>query len=140
VEDAALASGLLRVTETGFQNIAVEWLDEALHPIEEAVLVELARNLGIDPNRRAVIVDTIDEDLDLKAVINERDATRAHIVRVEEQDFSFHSLQHGFGLLDEKTAPVIANGVRYAGLECRPVVPMGAAGRHVESFHCNPFS
>ena len=90
------------MTETGLQNIGAEWINEALHPIEEAVLVELARNLGVDPNRRALIVDTIDEDLDLKALINERDATRAYIVQVEEQDFSFHSLQHGFGLLDEK--------------------------------------
>ena len=75
------------MTEAGLQDIAAEWLNEALHPIEEAVLVERARNPGVDPNRRALIVDTIDEDLDLKAVINERDATRAHIVRVEEHRF-----------------------------------------------------
>jgi hypothetical protein len=48
---------------------------------------------GFDPNRRAVIVDPI-ENLDVEAELNERGATRAHIVRIKEQDFSFHSLQH----------------------------------------------
>jgi hypothetical protein len=65
-----------RVRETGFLNIAVQWLDNALHPIRKAVHVELARNLGFDPNRRAVIVDVV-EDLDLESVLNERGGPRA---------------------------------------------------------------
>jgi hypothetical protein len=96
---------LLRVTETGFHSIAVEWFNDARYPIEEAALVELARNPGLDPNRWTVIVDAV-EDLDLKTVLSEHGATRAHIVGVEEQDFGFHSSLHDLTSLMRKDAAV----------------------------------
>jgi hypothetical protein len=38
---------LLRVSETGFHNIAVEWLDDVQHPIEETGLDELGGDFGL---------------------------------------------------------------------------------------------
>jgi hypothetical protein len=74
---------LLRISEAGLHDIT-QWLDEVLHPIEEAVRVELGGDPSSDKNGRPKVIDPIVENLNVEAVLNEHSTTLAHVIRVEE--------------------------------------------------------
>ena len=82
-----------RISETGFHGIAAERLDDALHPMQEVVLVDLGGDSGSDKNRRAAFVDPIVEVLDIEAVLDEHRGCGARIVRIAKTEIGQHTLQ-----------------------------------------------
>jgi hypothetical protein len=61
-----------RIREAGLYRVAAKRIDEALHKIQEVVLVDLSGDPNSEKHRRAAFVDPIREMLDVEAVLDER--------------------------------------------------------------------